>query len=207
MKYFYVNILRATPSAVPFGFAGSPFGGLCASFLTFLEPFWHLGITLGCSFGTSGAPWEAIFAPRDHLGEPWEQQDGNEVARHRIFVDFGMISGPVLLFLVSLCFEFSRWPCFCDLLLLWRFPSRGRCPRRVQGSGGKGTCRKEWFTFLWRAFWMIRPYVFGASVLRIFTLVLFLRFFMFVVFFVYFVFIFAGFRVRKRIAEKCFDCH
>ena len=108
MKYIYVNILRATPSAAPFGFAGSPFGGLGASFLTFWEPFWHLGITLGCNFGTSGAPWEAIFAPRDHLGEPWEQRDGNEVARHRIFVDFGMISGPVLLFLVSLCFEFSR---------------------------------------------------------------------------------------------------
>ena len=108
MKYIYVNILGATPSAAPFGFAGSPFGGLGASFLTFWEPFWHLGITLGCYLGTSGAPWEAILGTRDHLGEPWEQQDGNEVARHRILVDFRMISGPVLLLLVSLCFEFSR---------------------------------------------------------------------------------------------------
>ena len=74
--------------------------------MTFLEPifdsqehlggpFWHLGSTLGSRFGVSGAPWEAILAPRDHPGGPWEQQDGHEVARHRILVDFGVIAGLV----------------------------------------------------------------------------------------------------------------
>ena len=48
------------------------------------RPFWHLGSTLGRHFRTSGPP-----------GGPWEQQDGHEVANNRIFVDFGMISGPV----------------------------------------------------------------------------------------------------------------
>ena len=50
---------------------------------------------LGGHFGTSGAPWEAILAPRDHPGRPREEQDGHEVANDGIFVDFGMISGPV----------------------------------------------------------------------------------------------------------------
>ena len=54
-------------------------------------PFPHYG----SHFGISGAPWEAILAPRDHPGGPWEQQDGHEVANNRIFVDFGVISGPV----------------------------------------------------------------------------------------------------------------
>ena len=70
-----------------------PFGGLGASFLTFWEPFWHRGSTLGGHFGTSGAPWEVILIPRDHPGGPWEQQDGHEVANDRILVDFGVISG------------------------------------------------------------------------------------------------------------------
>ena len=48
---------------------------------------------MGSNFGVSGEPWEAILAPRDHPGGPWEQQDGHEVANDRIFVDFGMISG------------------------------------------------------------------------------------------------------------------
>ena len=83
-----------------------PFGELGAFFLAFWDsmfaprehlgrPFWHLGSTLGSQFGVSEAPSEAILAPRDHPGGPWEQQDGHEVARHRILVDFGMISGPV----------------------------------------------------------------------------------------------------------------
>ena len=83
-----------------------PFGELGAFFLTFRDPifapwehlgkpFWHLGTTMGIHFGISGAHWEAILALRDHPGGPWEQQDGHEVARHRIFVDFGMISGPI----------------------------------------------------------------------------------------------------------------
>ena len=37
--------------------------------------------------------------------------------------------GPyVLMLLVSQCFGSSRWPCFCDFLLLWCFPYRGQCP-------------------------------------------------------------------------------
>ena len=53
-----------------------PFGELGAFFFTFWDrifaprehlggPFWHLGGTLGNYFGVSGAPWEAILAPRD----------------------------------------------------------------------------------------------------------------------------------------------
>ena len=83
-----------------------PFGELGAFFLAFRDsifaprehlgrPFWHLGSTLGSHFGVSEAPWEAILAPRDHPGGPWEQQDGHEVANDRIFVDLGMISGLV----------------------------------------------------------------------------------------------------------------
>ena len=64
-------------------------------FLTFWEPFWHLGSTLGSHFGVSGAPWEAILALRNHPGRPREQQDGHEVANARIFVDFLMISALV----------------------------------------------------------------------------------------------------------------
>ena len=82
----HLVILRATPSA-----AGS---------------FWLLGIAiwgawcilfdiLGAHFCTSGAPWGAILAPRNHPGEPWGQQYGFEVVNNRIFVDFGMISGLV----------------------------------------------------------------------------------------------------------------
>ena len=62
-----------------------PFRGLGASFLTFWEPFWHLGSTLEGHFGTSEAPWEVILTPRDHLGGPWEQQDGLEVVDNRIW--------------------------------------------------------------------------------------------------------------------------
>ena len=35
------------------------------------------------------------MAPRDHPGRSREQQDGHEVANNRIFVDFGVIPGPV----------------------------------------------------------------------------------------------------------------
>ena len=83
-----------------------PFGELGAFFLAFRDSifasrehlrkrFWHFGSTLGSNFGTSGAPWEAILAPRDHPGGPWEQQDGHEVANNRIFVDLGVILGLV----------------------------------------------------------------------------------------------------------------
>ena len=50
---------------------------------------------MGSHFGVSGAPWEAILVPWDHPGGPWEQQDGLDFANDRIFVDFGVISGPV----------------------------------------------------------------------------------------------------------------
>ena len=50
---------------------------------------------LGRHFGTSGAPQAAILAPRGHSGGPWEQQDGVEVVRDRIFIDFGVILEPV----------------------------------------------------------------------------------------------------------------
>ena len=33
------------------------------------------------------------MAPWDHLGRPWEQQDGYEVVRNRIFIDSAMIFG------------------------------------------------------------------------------------------------------------------
>ena len=50
---------------------------------------------MGSHFGISEALGEAILAPRDHPGGPWEQQAGHEVANDRILVDFGVISGSV----------------------------------------------------------------------------------------------------------------
>ena len=83
---FSEDILRATPSAAsPFWLLGvAIWGAWC----------FHFDIT-GCHFGTSGAPWGAILAPRDHPGGPWEQQDGHELVWSRIFIDFGVILGPV----------------------------------------------------------------------------------------------------------------
>ena len=40
--------------------------------------------------------WEAILAPQDHPGRPWEQQDGFEIVNNRIWVDFRMIFGTCL---------------------------------------------------------------------------------------------------------------
>jgi hypothetical protein len=57
---------------------------------------------LGRNFGVSEAAWEAILAPRDHPGGPWEQQDGYEVANNKILVDLGVIFGLVY-------FGFSRF--------------------------------------------------------------------------------------------------
>ena len=51
--------------------------------------------TPGDHFGTSGAPLEAMSTPRDHLGEPWEQQHEHEVVRNKIFIDFGVLLGPM----------------------------------------------------------------------------------------------------------------
>ena len=44
------------------------------------------------------APWGTILTPREHLGGPWEQQDGHEGVRNKIFIDLGF---HVLLGLVS----------------------------------------------------------------------------------------------------------
>ena len=84
-------------------------------------PFWHLGSALGSHFGVLEASWEAILAPRDHPGGPWEQQDGHghEVARHRILVALGVMSG-----LVYVGFSGSEWSnifLFLGLLLSHMF--------------------------------------------------------------------------------------
>ena len=97
MSLIFKVILGATPSA-----AGN---------------FWLLGIAiwgawclhfdiLGDHFGTSGASWGAILAPRDHPGRPGEQQDGLEVVDNMILFDFGVIMGPVYVsFLGTKIFE------------------------------------------------------------------------------------------------------
>ena len=41
-------------------------------------------------FGTLGT----IFAPRGHLGGPWEKQEGHEGIRNQVFIDLESISGP-----------------------------------------------------------------------------------------------------------------
>ena len=70
------RILRARPPAA-------------GSFYFLVVTIWdcrcfHFGI-VGDRFGTSGAPCGTILAPRGHLGGPWEQQDGFEVADNRIW--------------------------------------------------------------------------------------------------------------------------
>ena len=67
-------------------------------------------------FDILGVPWEAILAPRDHPGGPWEQQDGHEVANDRILVEFGVTSGPVYV---------SFWDSKCvKNLFIFRLASR-----------------------------------------------------------------------------------
>ena len=46
-------------------------GSSVPSFWHFGTPFSHPGSTSGNDFGTSGAPWGAILAPREHLGMPF----------------------------------------------------------------------------------------------------------------------------------------
>ena len=60
----------------PFGSAGLPFEGVRCFYFNIL----------GIHFGTSGPPWEAILAPRDRPGGPWEQQDGFEVVVRQDFI-------------------------------------------------------------------------------------------------------------------------
>ena len=70
----------------PFGISGLPFGGLGVFILTF---------------------WKAILVPRDHPAGPWEQQDGHEVVRNMMFIDFGVILGPVKIsFLIARSLRF-----------------------------------------------------------------------------------------------------
>ena len=119
--------LRATPSA-----AG---------------PFWLLGIAiwgawcllfdiLGVHFGTSGAPWEAILAPRDHPGGQWKQQDGFEVLDNRILLDFGVILGLVHVSVLGFRMLIFLFDCGCFQVTFllsisepdfkrWGLPSRG----------------------------------------------------------------------------------
>ena len=78
--------------------------GLC---LHFSVPGHHLS--------TLGAPQRTILAPRDR---PWERQDGHEVVRNRIFIDFEVILGHVYISLLS-----SRnWKClFSSGHFLYRY--------------------------------------------------------------------------------------
>ena len=41
------------------------------------------------------SPSAAVLAPRDHVGGPWEQQDGFEMVVYRILFDSEVIWGPV----------------------------------------------------------------------------------------------------------------
>ena len=63
--------------------------------MTFRDPVLAPPEHLGGHFDTLGAPWEAILAPRDYPGGPWEQQDGFEVVNNRICVDLGVMIGRV----------------------------------------------------------------------------------------------------------------
>ena len=80
-----------------------PFGGYAWVILTNLSqglrplplaPFSSSWLPFGRLGASNLAPWWTILAPWEHLGEPWEQQDGFEGVRHRIFIDFGVFSGP-----------------------------------------------------------------------------------------------------------------
>ena len=66
-------------------------------------------------FSISGAPWDAILAPRDLLGGAWEQQDRFEVVDKIILVDFGKILG-----LVYVSFWGPKW----QTTFLFRFVSK-----------------------------------------------------------------------------------
>ena len=63
-----------------------------ATFSCWRLVFGELGASVlapGGSFRTSGALWGTILAPRDHPGEPREQ-DGREVVLNRIFITFAV---------------------------------------------------------------------------------------------------------------------
>ena len=89
-----IYILGATPSAAgPFWLLGIAIWEPRCFVFEVLGAISASGSISGGYFGTSGAPWGAILAPRDHPGGPWEQQDGLEFANNRILVDLGMIPG------------------------------------------------------------------------------------------------------------------
>ena len=75
-----------------------------------VSPFRHSGNNLASREDPGGA----ILAPRDYPGGPWTQQDGHEVVRNRIFIDFGVIMGPVYIsFLISRSLTFHLFrACF-----------------------------------------------------------------------------------------------
>ena len=71
----------------------------------------------------------------DRTGGPWEQQDGHEVPRNRIFSDLGVILGPVYIsFLVSkpVSVVFVR-ACFLQLCLSISEPKFRRLGLQIQG--------------------------------------------------------------------------
>ena len=39
-------------------------------------------------------PWVIILEPREHLGRPWEHQDGHEGVQNRRYIDFELFVGP-----------------------------------------------------------------------------------------------------------------
>ena len=121
----------------------------------------HFGI-MGNHFGTSGAPWGTILASRPNPGWPWEQQDGDEVVRNRIFIDFEVILGPLYIsFLVSRSSKFH----FCSGLFpghffigFWVEMSTLRTPKS-RFSQGK-YCQNQLFTEI--VFFMNFGTVFGC---------------------------------------------
>ena len=112
MAHLLFFILRATPSA-----AG---------------PFWLLGVAilgawclhfdiLGDRFGTSSTPWGAILARWAHPGGPWGQQDGDEVVRKRLFIDFEVRGLVYISFLISRSLKCYVWSGLSPILFFYDF--------------------------------------------------------------------------------------
>ena len=101
-------------SGFHFRIPGAPWETILALREHLGEPFWHFGSTSGSHFGT----W-------DYAGGPWEQQEGHEVAHHRVFVDLGMISGLVYVgFSGPKCFKYRFIFRFVSMLFVYRFLTR-----------------------------------------------------------------------------------
>jgi len=128
---------------------------------TYIQTYKHTNMLVTCGYYGLSPP--GTFAPRGSraLGAR-AHVDRNDL--HFCGWHFGQC---VLMLLVSRRFESSRWTCLCDFFLLCRFPYRGRCPQRVQDSGGKDTCRKKWLTFWQRTFWSMRYGILCVSTRRL----------------------------------------